>query len=159
MNSEGLNDLVEMQLLAMKTFLLKLKCKALQDAEESTSSSGNGRIVVSRKKVHCHEFPLAEKNVKVLLESRKLRNTLVVTESNANQEWQHIFAGANVEGHAAIVTNPGCDVATVTPIVGLGGSPASAVVVGQTSNVCAATSLGEYTMPDRNFWQGMFTIM
>ncbi|XP_012156619.1 phosphoinositide 3-kinase regulatory subunit 4 isoform X2 [Ceratitis capitata] len=60
LSSEGLNEIVEMQLLAFKPYIFKLKHKAHQDIEEPTTS-GNGRIVITRKDVLCHEFPLSEK--------------------------------------------------------------------------------------------------
>lgn len=58
-----------MQLLSMKPFLIALKHKAQQDIDDANSA--NGRIVVSRKHVACHEYPLAEKATKLTLDNRK----------------------------------------------------------------------------------------
>lgn len=117
-------------LLAMKPFLFKLKYKSQQDAEEPSISS-NGRISMCRKNIECHEFPLVDKHTttKLALEPRV------------------------VEGITP--TSPGSDV-VVSPAGGLSGSPASGVIVmgAQPTTVSAATSLGEYTMPERNYWQG-----
>ncbi|KAH8293534.1 hypothetical protein KR054_001369 [Drosophila jambulina] len=127
LSSEGLTDLIEMQLLAMNPFMMALKHKALQDLDDT--ASGNGRIVVSRKQVACHEYPLADKATKMPIENR------------------------SSEGPALV--SPASD-AALTPLGagGLAGSPASgAIVLGvPTANVSAATSLGEYTMPERNCW-------
>lgn len=57
-----------MQLLAMKPFLISLKHKALQDLDDPAMP--NGRIVVSRKHVACHEYPLADKANKYPLDNR-----------------------------------------------------------------------------------------
>ncbi|XP_037949245.1 phosphoinositide 3-kinase regulatory subunit 4-like [Teleopsis dalmanni] len=118
LSSEGLNDILEMILLAMKPFLLKLKHKSQLDVDEP--ASGNGRIVISRKKVNCHDYPLAEKKSKLPIE----------TPSPAS------------DGNGS-------------PIGGIAGSPASGVLLlgGQQNLLSAATSLGEYTMPERNYWQ------
>lgn len=59
-----------MQLLAMKPFLISLKHKAQQDLDDA--SCANGRIVVSRKQVGCHEYPLAEKATKLTQDNRKI---------------------------------------------------------------------------------------
>ncbi|KAL9899748.1 vacuolar protein sorting 15 [Glossina fuscipes fuscipes] len=130
LTSEGLTDQVEMQLLAMKSFLLKLKCKSQQETGDPSSS--NGRIVLNRKNIICHEYPLADKlsGIKLSLEARiNDGNTLASTASD-------------------IATNGG----------GLSGSPSSGVLVLGTqpttmTTMSAATSLGEYTMPERNYWQ------
>jgi len=58
-----------MQLLAMNPFLISMKHKSLQDLDDT--ASGNGRIVVTRKQVACHEYPLADKITKMPLENRK----------------------------------------------------------------------------------------
>lgn len=118
-----------MQLLAMKSFLLKLKCKSQQENGEPSSS--NGRIVLNRKNIICHEYPLADKlsGIKLSLDARiNDGNTLTSTVSE-------------------IPTTPGG---------GLSGSPSSGVLVlgTQPTTMSAATSLGEYTMPERNYWQG-----
>jgi len=59
-----------MQLLAMNPFLIPLNYKTVQDLDDP--SSANGRIVVSRKHVGCHEYPLADKKNKLPLDNRKL---------------------------------------------------------------------------------------
>ncbi|XP_017058626.1 phosphoinositide 3-kinase regulatory subunit 4 [Drosophila ficusphila] len=127
LSSEGLTDLIETQLLAMNPFLISMKHKSLQDLDDT--ASGNGRIVVSRKQVGCHEYPLADKATKMPLENRSSEGPPLVS--------------------------PASD-AAITPMGtgGLSGSPASgAVVLGvPTATVSAATSLGEYTMPERNCW-------
>lgn len=119
-----------MQLLAMKNFLVKLKYKSQQDADEPSISS-NGRISLNRKFIVCHDFALIDKhtNTKMTLEPR-------VSEG-------------------ITPTSPMSDV-VVSSGGGLSGSPASGVIVlgGQATTVSAATSLGEYTMPERNYWQG-----
>ncbi|XP_022220830.2 phosphoinositide 3-kinase regulatory subunit 4 [Drosophila obscura] len=129
LTSEGLTDLIEMQLLAMKPFLISLKHKASQDLDDT--ASGNGRIVVSRKQVACHEYPLADKAIKMPAENR------------------------SSEGHAPAMVSPASD-AVATPLGpgGMGGSPATGgMALGvPTTTVSAATSLGEYTMPERNCW-------
>ncbi|XP_030370687.1 phosphoinositide 3-kinase regulatory subunit 4 [Scaptodrosophila lebanonensis] len=127
LSSEGLTDAVELQLLAMKPFLITLKHKAQQYADEATT--GNGRIIIRRKEA-CHEYPLADKTNKLPIETRQS------------------------DGHLPALVSPASDVA-VTPIGGggLAGSPASGVMVlgvPQTT-VSAATSLGEYTLPERNY--------
>ncbi|EDV91054.1 phosphoinositide 3-kinase regulatory subunit 4 [Drosophila grimshawi] len=128
LNSEGLTETIELQLLAMKTFLISLKHKDLQDPDDA--GLANGRIVVSRKQVACHEYPLADKANKMLLDNR------------------------TNDAHAPTLVSPASD-AAVTPhmTAGTSGSPASGVMVlgVPTSTVSAATSLGEYTMPDRNY--------
>ncbi|KAM7363336.1 vacuolar protein sorting 15 [Cochliomyia hominivorax] len=128
LNSEGLTDQVEMQLLAMSNFLLKLKYKSQQDADEPAISS-NGRISLNRKLIVCHDYALVDKHstTKMNLEPR-------VSEG-------------------ITPTSPMSDVAS--PGGGLSGSPASGVMVlgAQATTVSAATSLGEYTMPERNYWQ------
>ncbi|XP_064549625.1 phosphoinositide 3-kinase regulatory subunit 4 isoform X1 [Drosophila montana] len=126
--SEGLTETIEMQLLAMKPFLISLKHKAQQDLDDA--SCANGRIVVSRKQVGCHEYPLAEKATKLTQDNR------------------------TTDAHAPALVSPASDVA-VTPHITAGpsGSPASgAMLLGVPhTTVSTATSLGEYTMPDRNY--------
>ncbi|XP_053946645.1 phosphoinositide 3-kinase regulatory subunit 4 isoform X1 [Anastrepha ludens] len=130
LGSEGLNELVEMQLLAFKAYLLKLKHKSQQEADEPSS----GRIVINRKYVQCHEYPLAEKLNKSPQETRATEGGLTATAS------------------------PASDV-VVSPLGGAAGSPPTGItLVGATAQqpnttVNAATSLGEYTMPERNYWQ------
>lgn len=68
MSSEGLTDTIEMQLLAMKPFLISLKHKALQDLDDPTLA--NGRIVVNKQRVTCHEYPLTDKANKFPLDNR-----------------------------------------------------------------------------------------
>nr|XP_014094276.1 phosphoinositide 3-kinase regulatory subunit 4 [Bactrocera oleae]XP_036213743.1 phosphoinositide 3-kinase regulatory subunit 4 [Bactrocera oleae] len=131
LTSEGLNDLVEMQLLAFKPYLFKLKHKSQQEVDESTF--GNGRIVITRKNVLCHEYPLADKLSKSPPESRANEGILPAVASPANE-----VAGTSLGGIAG---------STPTGITILGGTPHP------TATVCAATSLGEYTMPERNYWQ------
>ncbi|XP_067619259.1 phosphoinositide 3-kinase regulatory subunit 4 [Eurosta solidaginis] len=125
LTSEGLNDLVEIQLLAFKPYLFKLKHKAQQEADESALSCG--RVFINRKSVQCHEFPLAEKMVKSPQEARSSEGIMTIAASPASV------------GGAA------------------GGLPSGITLVGgtgqQTATVSAATSLGEYTMPERNYWQ------
>ncbi|KAH8406647.1 hypothetical protein KR222_001554 [Zaprionus bogoriensis] len=127
LSSEGLTPTIEMQLLAMKPFLIQLKHKALD-----YPALANGRIVVSRKKVACHEYPLADKANKFPLDNR----------SN--------------DVHAPTMVSPASDAAVTPHLVlaaGSSGSPASGVMVQgvPTTTVSTATSLGEYTMPDRNY--------
>lgn len=114
----------------MKNYLVKLKYKSQQDPDEQSVSS-YGRISLSRKSIACHDFALSDKHstTKLTLEPR-------------------IIEGVTP-------TTPMSDV-VVSPSGGLSGSPALGVVVlgPQTSTVSAATSLGEYTMPERNYWQG-----
>lgn len=113
----------------MKIYLVKLKYKSQQDADEATISA-SGRITLSRKNIVCHEFPLTDKhaNQKLPLEAR-------------------ISDGLSLN-------SPGSD-AAISPSGGLSSSPATTVLGNQTNTVSAATSLGEYTMPERNFWQGI----
>lgn len=117
----------------MKNFLVKLKYKSQQEPDEP-SISLNGRISLNRKLVVCHDFPLIDKNSSI----------------KANSE-PRITEGITP-------TSPMSDV-VVSPGGGLSGSPASGVVVlgAQATTVSAATSLGEYTMPERNYWQGKFS--
>lgn len=75
LSSDGLNDVVEMQLLSMKTFLLKLKHKTQHDiADGATGSdnnnynSNNRRIIINRKHVFVHEYPLEDKTGKLNLD-------------------------------------------------------------------------------------------
>lgn len=119
----------------MKNFLDKLKYKSQQDADEPSISS-NGRISLRRKFVVCHEFPLGERN----------------TTTKMNIE-PRVSDGITP-------TSPVSD-AAVSPGGGLSGSPASGVMVlgTQPTTVSAATSLGEYTMPERNYWQGNTSFM
>ncbi|EDW83237.1 uncharacterized protein Dwil_GK22752 [Drosophila willistoni] len=130
LTSEGLTDSIEMQLLAMKSFLISLKHKAMQEVDDG--ASGNGRILVSRKQVACHDHLLADKGMGIKLPA----------ENRSNE---------------AVLLSPASDVAAVTPLVGGGvmaGSPASGTLgLGvPPSTLSAATSLGEYTMPERNHW-------
>lgn len=130
LTSEGLTDSIEMQLLAMNPFLIPLNYKTMQDLDDP--SSANGRIVVSRKHVGCHEYPLADKKNKLPLDNR----------SN--------------DAHAPALVSPASDAAVAPHVVlaaGSSGSPASGVMVlgVPTTTVSTATSLGEYTMPDRNY--------
>ena len=119
-----------MQLLAMKNFLVKLKYKSQQEADEPSISS-NGRISLNRKFVVCHDFPLIDKNV----------GTKTTSEPRISD--------------GVTPTSPMSDV-VASPGGALSGSPASGVIVlgAQATTVSAATSLGEYTMPERNYWQG-----
>ncbi|XP_011189756.2 phosphoinositide 3-kinase regulatory subunit 4 [Zeugodacus cucurbitae] len=130
LTSEGLNDLVEMQLLAFKPYLFKLKHKAQQEVDEPTS--GNGRIVITRKNVLCHEYPLADKLSKSPQEARVNEGIMPSTASPATE-------------------------AAVTSLGSIAGSPPTGItLLGGTAHptaVSAATSLGEYTMPERNYWQ------
>ena len=68
------------------------------------------------------------------------------------------FVGAN-EGILPAVASPANEVAG-TSLGGIAGStPTGITILGgtphPTATVCAATSLGEYTMTERNYWQGM----
>lgn len=68
------------------------------------------------------------------------------------------FVGAN-EGILPAATSPATEVAVI-PLGGIGGSPPTGITMlggtpHPTATVSAATSLGEYTMPERNYWQGM----
>lgn len=68
MSSEGLTDTIELQLLAMKPFLISLKHKAMQDLDDLAMA--NGRIVVNKQRVTCHEYPLTDKANKYALDNR-----------------------------------------------------------------------------------------
>lgn len=131
LTSEGLNDLVEMQLLAFKPYLFKLKHKSQQEVDEPTS--GNGRIVITRKNVVCHEYPLADKLSKSPQETRASEGILPAAASPATE--------------VAVTSVGGIAGSPPTGITMLGGTPHP------TATVSAATSLGEYTMPERNYWQ------
>lgn len=122
-----------MQLLAMKNFLVKLKYKSQQDEEPSNSS--NGKISLNRKLVACHDYPLIDKHL----------NTKMTLEARVSE--------------GITPTSPMSDV-VVSPCGGLSGSPASGVIVlgAKATTVSAATSLGEYTMPERNYWQGKHSL-
>ena len=54
------------------------------------------------------------------------------------------------EAHTPNLVSPATEVG-LSPLGNLGTSPTLNV----TNAVSAATSLGEYTMPERNYWQGM----
>ncbi|XP_036323773.1 phosphoinositide 3-kinase regulatory subunit 4 [Rhagoletis pomonella] len=131
LTSEGLNDLVEMQLLAFQPYWFKLKHKSQQDVDEPFS--GNGRIVINPKYVQCHDYPLVEKLAKSPQEARASEGILSATASSASD--------------AAISSLGGAAGSPPTGITIVGG------VVQQAPIVSAATSLGEYTMPERNYWQ------
>ncbi|XP_034485161.1 phosphoinositide 3-kinase regulatory subunit 4 [Drosophila innubila] len=128
LTSDGLTDSIEMQLFAMNPFLIPLHYKAMQDQDDPAMA--NGRIVISRKQVACHEYPLADKTTKLPLDNRS--------------------------NDAPTMVSPASDAAVTPHIVlaaGSSGSPSSGVMVlgVPTTTVSTATSLGEYTMPDRNY--------
>ncbi|XP_034112956.1 phosphoinositide 3-kinase regulatory subunit 4 [Drosophila albomicans] len=130
LTSEGLTETIELQLLEMSPFIISQKHKTMQDLDDP--ASGNGRIVVSRKHVACHEYPLADKVNKLPLDNRAS------------------------DAHVPTLVSPASDAAVTPHIVlaaGSSGSPASGVMMlgVPTTTVSTATSLGEYTMPDRNY--------
>lgn len=138
----------------MKPFLISLKHKALQDLDDPAMA--NGRIVVSRKHVACHEYPLADKANKFPLDTR-MYNFFVNTDRFHEKLilTSFIVLGSN-DVHGPTLVSPGSDAAVTPHIVlaaGSSGSPASGVMVlgVPTTTVSTATSLGEYTMPDRNY--------
>lgn len=129
----------------MKNFLVKLKYKALQQSnDESPHGRNNGRIYLSNKSVVCHEFPLID---------TKLMNS-VSKISSTSLETRCYDALSNVNPGAA---GTGAELAMSTGGVGVGvgvmsGSPSSAQ---QTAvALSATTSLGEYTLPEKNYMQG-----
>ncbi|XP_055904025.1 phosphoinositide 3-kinase regulatory subunit 4 [Eupeodes corollae] len=130
--SEGLNEQIEMQLLEMKAYILKVKHKHSELKEQSQ----NGRIRLDREDILCHDYPLIDKSSK--LDPRKKGRQ--DGDLNSNLEWQHIFN----DGHST-AASPSGDL-NVSPVQA--GSPSS---VGQIPPTAAA-SLGEYTIPERNLW-------
>lgn len=135
----------------MKTFLIKLKTTT-QQANDEQCSVDNGRIIVNRKQVVCHEYPLAEKNFKNPLENRKFPQTIILS-----MHFIKIFIG-NSEALPTAIVSPANE-AGLTPLGTLGTSPNLNMALNVPNTVSAATSLGEYTMPERNFWQGKYNLM
>lgn len=126
-----MTEAVERQLLYMKQFLLKLNKYKNQDIQ----SSPNGRIVLNKRDVIAHQIPLFDKPSKP--DGKRVRSQN--SESNTNLEWQHIH------GHIPVASSPSNDSHNSATIAG---SPPAGSVPQQ-----AASSLVEYSMPDRNFWQ------
>lgn len=139
--SDGLTDQIEEQLLAMKEFLVKLKYKALQHENEEVNVRNNGRIFLSRKKIACHEFPLID---------GKLTAATKIPSSSEVRCYEGLSS-----------TRP---VSEISMSAGdtLNGSPSSAMIVlGQHQNttaLSATASLGEYTLPEKNYMQGKFNL-
>ncbi|XP_055384778.1 phosphoinositide 3-kinase regulatory subunit 4 [Condylostylus longicornis] len=138
LSSEGLTEFVELQLLSMQTFLIKLnKYKNIE-----SKHAKNGQINLRRKNINCHEFPLrGEKWLQNDGIARKLRvpdsgNDNIAPHTNLN--WQHI------DEHRA----------SIPPSL----SHESIYLNNQAAppNQCVITpnsALFEYSLPERNFWQ------
>lgn len=135
--SDGLTDQIEEQLLAMKEFLVKLKYKALQHENDEVNARNNGRIFLSRKKIACHEFPLID---------TKLTAATKISSSSEIRCYEGL-----VSATPALET-------TMSTGGAINGSPSSAMIVlaqhQNTTALSATASLGEYTLPEKNYMQG-----
>lgn len=143
----------------MKSYLMKF---SKYRGQVDTKSSQNGKIILSKKDVVCHEYPL---NDKILKSDGSTRRRRVIDggggELATNMEWQHIFAGGAGSGGGVntgvgpgdahspgAASSPSND--STSPIVA--GSPPG--TTGTQVQPTPTSSLVEYSMPERNFWQG-----
>lgn len=128
-SSEGLNDLIETQLLSLKAHLLKLNKYLQKSAADKLPS--NGRIFIDNTPEIMKELSLIEAN-KRLLGTRKSENDA------QNVEWQRTYVNQEKSSSPS------------TPLTDYHSSGISSANVNDTPS----TSLVEYSMPEKNFIQG-----
>lgn len=124
-----------MQLLAMKKFLLEFKNKFQQNASEHNLPK-NGRIVLSRKSILCHEYPLCDHH-----QTSAMKTALL--------------DGGVSDGHQPTSNSPHSEI-LASSSSGIVGSPVIDVIFTDHHNLndFNTASLGEYTLPEKNCWQG-----
>lgn len=146
LSSESLNDLVETQLLSLKSYLIKLnKYKAAENKRNS-----DGKICLADKTNILNEYSMIDKTTK--FDATK-KHRKIETE-NLNSEWHHMFGGGG-GGGACVggpdqITSPSSPSNDSTALCGLGNSPASSATNIQAT---PTSSLVEYSMPERSFLQ------
>ncbi|CAD7085003.1 unnamed protein product [Hermetia illucens] len=137
LTSDGMNELIENQLLSMKNHLIKLSKYKSQEPRKNQTS----RIMISKQDVICYEYPLSDKAVKNETNQRKVRKP--DQEGTSNLEWQHIYGNMD---HSPDTSSPSNDSGSS----GTAGSPGTGTLVQPTPT---SSSLVEYSLPERSFMQ------
>lgn len=126
-----MTDVIERQILCMKPYVIRLNRNKIPDSHNLP----NGRIILGKKDVRCYEISLCDKKLKSEQKAIKTSNP----EIDTALEWQQM------QGIVPLGSSPLNDSHISTTIAG---SPSAGTIKPPTSS-----SLVEYSIPDRNFWQ------
>lgn len=145
LSSESMTDLVEMQLLSMKSYLLKLnKYKSVEVKREC-----DGKILLDRRPDICHEYVMIDKN-----HSPDSRSRSNKSDETSNSDWHHMYT---LDQQSAMTSSPSGESGNGG---GTGGGNGGGSTTGCAGSAVSSTthipssSLVEYSMPEKSFVQG-----
>lgn len=132
-----MTELVEMQLLSMKSYLSKLnKYKSVEVKREC-----DGKIQCDGRPDICHEYVMTDKN-----RSPDSRSRSNKSDETSSSDWHHMYT---LDQQSAMTSSPSGE----SGGAGGGSTTVGGSAVSSTTHI-PSSSLVEYSMPEKSFVQG-----